>query len=164
MKLGQPIKRLLEKRPERSYRVGDMSPIIRPTDDKAFAESIILKNMSAYYNQLNMRWDTALFAKQWDELDSYELIIDASRVGLLCINYDENAYYIRELQIDHKWQRQGLGTKAIRYTEEMAKQADIRLLRLRVFCINPAITLYQRMGFRICKTEHNTYSMERCIR
>tara|TARA_R110000850_G_scaffold240593_1_gene365117 strand:- start:184 stop:618 length:435 start_codon:yes stop_codon:yes gene_type:complete len=141
----------------------DMSPIIRPTDDKAFAENIIIQNMSAYYNQLDMRWDTALFAKQWDELDSYELVINASRVGLLCINHDEVAYYIRELQIDQKWQRQGVGTAAIRYTEEIAKQAGIHLLRLRVFCINPASALYERMGFHVRKTEGGTHYMERRI-
>ncbi|EHJ92616.1 hypothetical protein KUC_2573 [Vreelandella boliviensis LC1] len=140
-----------------------MTPIIQPTNDKAFAENIILQNMSAYYKQLDMRWDTALFAKQWGELDSYELVINASRVGLLCLNHDESAYYIRELQIDQKWQRNGFGTAAIRYTEEIAQQAGIHLLRLRVFCINPAIALYERMGFRICKTEDNTHYMERCI-
>lgn len=140
-----------------------MTPIIRPTNDKAFAEKLILQNMSAYYEQLDMRWDTALFDKQWDELASYELVINTSPVGLLCVNHDEAAYYIRELQIDHKWRRQGLGTAAIRYTEEIAQQAGIRLLRLRVFCINPAIALYERMGFRICKTEDNTHYMQRRI-
>ena len=140
-----------------------MTPIIRRTNDKAFAENIIIQNMSVYYNQLDMCWDTQLFAKQWDALDSYELVINAARVGLLCINHDATAYYIRELQIDQQWQRQGLGTTAIRYTEEMAKQAGIRLLRLRVFYINPAITLYERLGFRICKTEDNTHYMERRI-
>ncbi|MEX2365743.1 MAG: GNAT family N-acetyltransferase [Pseudohongiellaceae bacterium] len=136
---------------------------IRPTNDKAFAENIIIQNMSAYYKQLDMRWDTALFDKQWGELDSYELVINASRVGLLCINHDENAYYIRELQIDPRWQRQGLGTAAIRYAKDIALQSSIPLLRLRVFCINPAIALYGRMGFRICKTEGDTHYMERRI-
>lgn len=140
-----------------------MKLIIRPTNDKAFAENIILQNMSAYYEQLGMRWDTDLFDRQWGELDSYALVLNASRVGLLCINYDEIAYYIRELQIDHKWRRQGLGTAAIRYTEEIAQQAGIHLLRLRVFCINPAIALYERMGFRILKTEEGMHSMERRI-
>ncbi|CEP35127.1 MULTISPECIES: GNAT family N-acetyltransferase [unclassified Halomonas] len=140
-----------------------MTPIIRPTNDKAFAENIIIQNMSAYYKQLDMRWDTALFDKQWDELDSYELVINASQVGLLCINHDEIAYYIRELQIDQKWRRQGLGTAAIRYTEKIAQQAGIRLLRLRVFCINPAVALYERMGFRVRKTEGGTHYMEKRI-
>ncbi|OAZ91487.1 GNAT family N-acetyltransferase [Halomonas sp. G11] len=140
-----------------------MTPIIRPTNDKAFAEGIIRQNMSAYYKQLDMHWDTALFDKQWDEFESYELVINASRAGLLCINHDENAYYIRELQIDQKWQCQGVGTAAIRYTEEIAKQAGIHLLRLRVFCINPASALYERMGFRVRKTEGGTHYMERSI-
>ncbi|MGE6608746.1 GNAT family N-acetyltransferase [Halomonas sp. NPDC076908] len=138
-----------------------MTPIIRPTNDKAFAENIIIQNMSAYYKQLDMCWDTTLFDKQWGQLDSYKLVINASRVGLLCINHDENAYYIRELQIDPQWQRQGIGTAAIRYTVETAQRKGIHLLRLRVFCINPAIALYERMGFRICKTEAGINYMER---
>lgn len=140
-----------------------MEAIIRRTDDKEFAERIIRQNMSAYYKQLDMHWDTDLFDKQWGDLDSYELVINASRVGLLCINHDANAYYIRELQIAPEWQRQGLGTTAIRYTMEIAQQAGIRLIRLRVFSINPATALYERMGFRICKTEDNTHYMERYI-
>tara|TARA_R110000824_G_scaffold50961_1_gene142088 strand:- start:89842 stop:90267 length:426 start_codon:yes stop_codon:yes gene_type:complete len=140
-----------------------MTPIIQPTNDKAFAEELIRQNMSGYYIQLNMRWDTDLFDRQWDELDSYALVINASRVGLLCINHDEDAYYIRELQIAPPWQRQGLGTAAIRFTAETAQQAGIRLLRLRVFCINPAIALYERMGFRILKTAGRMHAMERRI-
>ncbi|WP_339882903.1 GNAT family N-acetyltransferase [Vreelandella maris] len=140
-----------------------MTPIIQPTDDKVFAEELIRQNMSGYYTQLNMRWDTDLFDRQWDELDSYVLVINASRVGLLCINHDEDAYYIRELQISPEWRCQGLGTAAIRFTADTAQQAGIRLLRLRVFCINPAIALYERMGFRILKTAAGMHAMERRI-
>lgn len=136
---------------------------IRSTNDKAFAEQLIRKNMAAYYKQLDMRWDTALFNKQWGELDSYELFINASRVGLLCMNHDENAYYIRELQVGAQWQRYGLGTAAIRFTTETSQQAGIHLLRLRVFCINPAIALYERMGFHIVKTVEGLHYMQRRI-
>jgi GNAT superfamily N-acetyltransferase len=96
-------------------------------------------------------------------LDSYVLAINASRVGLLCINHDQDAYYIRELQIAPLWQRQGLGTAAIHFTADTAQQAGIPLLRLRVFCINPAIALYERMGFRVSKTIAGMHAMERRI-
>ncbi|MGM0856326.1 MAG: GNAT family N-acetyltransferase [Pseudomonadota bacterium] len=140
-----------------------MTPVIRSTNDKTFAEKLIRQNMSAYYKQLDMYWDPILFDKDWSELDSYELVINACQVGLLCINHDENAYYIRELQIDPQWQRQGLGEAAIRFVMEIARRAGIPLLRLRVFSINPAVALYERMGFRICKTQGHTHCMERRI-
>ncbi|RUR37923.1 GNAT family N-acetyltransferase [Vreelandella populi] len=140
-----------------------MTPIIRLTHDKAYAENLIRHNMSGYYEQLGMHWDPDLFDKNWSELDGYELVINASRVGLLCLNHDENACYIRELQIDPLWQRQGLGAAAIHYAQETARQLDIRLLRLRVFCINPALAFYERMGFRIRKTLDDTHYMERSI-
>ncbi|MGM0826364.1 MAG: GNAT family N-acetyltransferase [Pseudomonadota bacterium] len=140
-----------------------MTPVIRSTNDKTFAEKLIRQNMSAYYKQLDMYWDPVLFDKDWSELDSYELVINACQVGLLCINHDENAYYIRELQIDPQWQRQGLGEAAIRFVMEIARRAGIPLLRLRVFSINPAVALYERMGFRICKTQGHTHYMERRI-
>jgi ribosomal protein S18 acetylase RimI-like enzyme len=119
--------------------------------------------MSGYYDQLDMRWDTDLFDRQWGELDSYALIINACPVGLLCINHNEHAYYIRELQIEPHWQRQGLGEAAIRHVVDIARRAGIPLLRLRVFGINPAVALYERVGFRICKTEGHTHYMERRV-
>ncbi|MDR5886404.1 MULTISPECIES: GNAT family N-acetyltransferase [Halomonadaceae] len=140
-----------------------MEAIIRRTDDKAFAENIIRQNMSAYYKHLDMHWDPDLFDKNWDEFDSYALVVNACPVGLLCLNREAGAYYIRELQIDQKWQRQGLGTAAIRYAMAIAQQANVDLLRLRVFSINPATALYERMGFRILKTEGGTHYMERSI-
>ena len=140
-----------------------MTPLIQPTNDKNFAEQLIRQNMSGYYKQLDMCWDSALFDSEWRALESYQLVINTCPVGLLCINQDMQAYYIRELQIASKWQRQGFGAAAIRYTMGRARQADIDTLRLRVFCINPAVALYERMGFYIRKTKDNTHYMERRI-
>lgn len=140
-----------------------MTPLIVPTNDKEFAEQLICQNMSGYYEHLGMHWDSALFASDWRALESYQLVISTCPVGLLCINQDTQAFYIRELQIGPKWQRQGLGAAAIRYTMDRARQSDIDTLRLRVFCINPAVALYERMGFHIRKTEDNTHYMERRI-
>ncbi|TVP43088.1 MAG: GNAT family N-acetyltransferase [Halomonas sp.] len=140
-----------------------MKLIIRPATDKAFAETLTRQNMSAYYAQLDMRWDEALFEKGWRELDNYELVVDGSTVGILRLSRDENAYYIRELQIQQQWQCYGLGSQAIRFAIESTQQANIKLLRLRVFCTNPARALYERMGFRIRKTEGGMHYMERSV-
>ncbi|WP_417419988.1 GNAT family N-acetyltransferase [Halomonas sp.] len=140
-----------------------MTPFILPTSDKDFAEQLIRQNMSGYYDQLDMHWDSALFDSEWRTLESYQLVINAHPVGLLCINQDTEACYIRELQIAPQWRRQGLGTAAIHYTVDRARKLGIDTLRLRVFCINPAVALYERMGFHIRKTEDNTHYMQRRI-
>ncbi len=140
-----------------------MTPVIRPTNDKAFAETLIRHNMAAYHQQLGWHWDTALFDQQWRELESYELVVNATPVGVLCLQQEHSAYHIRELQIAPSWQRQGLGTAALHFAEAHARQAGIHWLRLRVFSINPAMALYERMGFRVLTTEGGVQAMERRI-
>lgn len=140
-----------------------MTPVIQPTNDKAFAETLIRHNMAAYHQQLGWHWDTALFDQQWRELESYELVVNATPVGVLCLQQEDSAYHIRELQIAPSWQRQGLGTAALHFAEARARQAGIPRLRLRVFSINPAMALYERMGFRVLTTEGGVQAMERRI-
>ncbi len=101
-----------------------MTPVFRATNDRTFAETLIRRNMTAYYERLGWHWDTQLFAKQWGEMDSIELCVNTSRVGLLCLYRDDTAYDIRELQIDPPWQRRGLGTAAIHYVEDLARLLD----------------------------------------
>nr|WP_289072539.1 GNAT family N-acetyltransferase [uncultured Halomonas sp.] len=141
-----------------------MTPVFRATNDRTFAETLIRRNMTAYYERLGWHWDSQLFAKQWGEMDSIELCVNTSRVGLLCLYCDDTAYDIRELQIDPPWQRRGLGTAAIHYVEDLARQADVTSLRLRVFRINPARHLYQRLGFRVCQTDSDVITMQRTLR
>jgi len=140
-----------------------MTPVIRPTNDKTFAETLIRHNMAAYHQQLGWHWDSALFDQQWRELESFKLVINATPVGVLCLHQEDDAYHIRELQIAPPWQRQGLGTAALHFAEAHARQAGIHRLRLRVFRINPAMALYERMGFRVLNTEEAVHAMERRI-
>ncbi|MFC6672307.1 GNAT family N-acetyltransferase [Marinobacterium aestuariivivens] len=138
-----------------------MKLVFRPAEDKGFVEQLTRRNMAAYYARLGIDWDCSLFDKNWNEFESYELAVNGCAVGVLRLSHDDRAYYIRDLQLEQAWQRQGLGSQAIGYAAEVARRSGIRLLRLRVFSMNPATALYERLGFRICKTEGGTHSMER---
>ncbi|WP_280564348.1 GNAT family N-acetyltransferase [Chromohalobacter sp. 48-RD10] len=138
-----------------------MKPIFRQANDKYFVEQLTRRNMETYYKKLGIRWDKKAFDKNWCEFESYEIVINDCQVGVLRLSHDNAAYYIRDLQIKPSWQRQGVGVKAIDHTFELAQQAGFQLLRLRVFCENPAVNLYKRRGFRIYKTEGGTHYMER---
>jgi ribosomal protein S18 acetylase RimI-like enzyme len=139
----------------------EMKLVIRPSNEKGFVEELTRRNMDAYYKQLGISWDRTLFDKNWNEFENYEIAVNGCSVGVLRLSHDDTAYYIRDLQIEQAWQRQGLGSHAINYAVEAAQRSEIRLLRLCVFCANPATALYERMGSRICKTEGGTHYMER---
>lgn len=135
----------------------------RKATDKYFTEKLIRENMEPYYKELRIDWDQGLFEKNWDAFENYTLLVDFKPVGVLRLSHDHLAYYIRDLQVDHRWQSKGIGTKAIEYAVEIARNRRFELLRLRVFRKNPAVLLYERMGFRIRKTEDKTHYMERKV-
>lgn len=138
-----------------------MKLVFRAAKDKSFVEQLTRRNMAAYYARLGISWDCTLFDKNWNEFENYEIAVNGCSVGVLRLSHDGTAYYIRDLQLEQAWQGQGLGSQAINYAVEVARRSGIRLLRLRVFCENPATALYERMGFRICKIEGGTHYMER---
>ncbi|SEO65715.1 GNAT family N-acetyltransferase [Aquisalimonas asiatica] len=129
--------------------------------NKDFVEQLTWRNMEPYYKELGISWDQAVFDKNWNDFENYEIVINDSVVGVLRLSHDKSAYYIRDLQVDPDWQHQGLGSQALRYTANLAQKSGFKLLRLRVFSENPAVGLYKRMGFRISKTESGTHYMER---
>ncbi|WNL39935.1 GNAT family N-acetyltransferase [Halomonas sp. PAMB 3264] len=138
-----------------------MTPYFRRTSDKAFAADLIRRNMAGYFDALGMHWDDALFARQWREMESYQLLVEGSPVGLLCLDPASNACTIRELQIASAWRSQGLGTAAIGFAETRARRAGSATLRLRVFTLNPAVALYRRLGFGVVTTEAGAHTMEK---
>ncbi|WP_192034603.1 GNAT family N-acetyltransferase [Halomonas sp. YLGW01] len=137
-----------------------MKPELRQAKDKEFVESLTRQNMEPYYQQIGIHWDQALFDKNWEELESYEIILDDDAVGVLRLSHDNTAYYIRDLQVQPGWQNRGVGSQAVSFANGIAREAGVRLLRLCVFSMNPAVALYERLGFRICKTEGAVHYME----
>ncbi|MFC4257633.1 GNAT family N-acetyltransferase [Marinobacter lacisalsi] len=138
-----------------------MKAQFRRTKDKDFTGQLIRKNMESYYRELGIDWDQGLFDKNWDVFENYELLVNFAPVGILRLSHDHLAYYIRDLQVDPRWQCKGFGTQAIEYAADIARNSGFGLLRLRVFRRNPAVSLYERMGFRIRKTKDEMHYMER---
>ncbi|MDX1456776.1 MAG: GNAT family N-acetyltransferase [Marinobacter sp.] len=138
-----------------------MKAEFRQARDKDFVRQLTRKNMGPYYRTFGIGWSQELFDTNWDTFENYEMLVNSGPVGVLRLSHDDLAYYIRDLQVAHRWQRKGLGTTAIEYATEIARNAGFELLRLRVFCINPAVSLYERMGFHIQKTEGGMHYMER---
>lgn len=137
-----------------------MTPEFRQAKNKEFVERLTRQNMEPYYQKIGIHWDQALFDKNWEEFESYEITLGDSALGVLRLSHDNTAYYIRDLQIRPGWQGRGVGSQAIIFARGIARKAGVGLLRLCVFSMNPAVALYERLGFRVCKTEDAVHYME----
>lgn len=137
-----------------------MTPEFRQAKNKEFVERLTRQNMEPYYQKIGIHWDQELFDQNWEKFESYEIIVGHSVAGVLRLSHNDRAYYIRDLQIRSGWQGRGLGSQAISFANDIAQKAGVGLLRLCVFSMNPAVALYERLGFRVCKTEGAVHYME----
>jgi GNAT superfamily N-acetyltransferase len=82
---------------------------------------------------------------------------------LLCFDYSleygGKGAWIDELFVDKAHRGHGIGTDALRFAEEAARQAGACVLHLEVNRGNPAIDLYRRYGFQ----EHDRYLMSKAL-
>lgn len=70
-----------------------------------------------------------------------------------------NNLYLGKIQIKNKFQNKGIGTKLIEKIIQQNK-SKYRNISLQILKVNPAIKLYQRLGFIILMATKNHYKMQ----
>ena len=127
-----------------------MTPSIRPAldSDVAFCESLSRSNMALYHAAHGVEWNTERFIAGWPHFENFMLEVDGAIVGLVRLLVVDDALEIRDLQLLAAHRGCGTGTWAIGWAKAEAARRGLDTLRLRVFRENPALRLYQRLGFR----------------
>lgn len=126
---------------------------------------ICRENMKEYCEKFFGGWSDSKNEKNFNEFLklgglAYAIKEQNFVIGYFCIivKSKENIkmLFINDLQIDSKYQRRKIGTKALEYIENLARAyPDINGLELKVFNENPAKTLYLRFGFEEIQEEFN---------
>lgn len=95
-----------------------------------------------------------------DRLECAQIILlSGEPVGLLKVARDGAEWHLVQIQLAPGQQRTGLGGWLVQTVIDDAKRAGASV-RLRVLRANPALRLYERLGFRIVKEEPHAYQME----
>jgi ribosomal protein S18 acetylase RimI-like enzyme len=76
------------------------------------------------------------------------LTVHDRTVGMIKIARTAESWTIEQLQIEPEFQGRGIGAAVVRHTQQEAKSAGVRLL-LGVLKVNPALRLYERLGFEV---------------
>ncbi|KJH85734.1 GNAT family acetyltransferase [Pseudomonas fluorescens] len=135
----------------------------RPAEarDIEFARQLTCSNMLPYYLRHDLLWQDEAFDLAWVIRQNWIICRHEQTLGFVSLSRDARALYIRELQIDKAFRRQGAGTWAIGQVWAMVAVEHRPALRLTVFKDNPARELYERMGLRVVGEDECFFRMQR---
>jgi len=103
---------------------------------------------------------TASFERQWDQTQIRILMVDGCDAGWMQSVSREGEIFLAQILVDAPFQGRGIGTEAMNRLIAEAASAG-RAVCLDVVKINPALRLYERLGFRIVGEEQHKFNMKR---
>lgn len=93
----------------------------------------------------------------WDEASVIE--VEGRAVGLWKLWRRPDAWWILQVQLMPEQQNRGVGAALIRRLQAEAREARMPL-KLKVLKTNPALRLYERLGFVVVGEDEHGYEME----
>ena len=137
-----------------------------PADDTYYKFLFQLKKaaMGPYVEKI-WGWDEqhqrVVFAKDWRAEPRWSIITyDKIPVGCILVWEIDNHIHFRHFYLLLEYQNKGIGSHVLGNELKKADEAG-RVTKLGVLKINPAIKLYQRLGFKVIDTNEFQYLMER---
>ena len=94
-----------------------------------------------------------------DEDDLFYVAIHKSKiVGFLHITEKEKYFILKGIGVDERYRNFGNGTSLMEKVDELSKLTEKKIV-LKVKCMNPAISLYERFGFTMAKPFGPVYTL-----
>jgi ribosomal protein S18 acetylase RimI-like enzyme len=116
-----------------------------------YCRALAKANMEPYLAKRGQRWTTSSWDDKAPSREFFELYVDRKRVGFVSLwrDNDVDGVHIGDIQLEADARNRGVGAQAIARVFAIARSRGLREVTLNVFRDNPAIRLYERMGFLI---------------
>lgn len=132
--------------------------------DFDFAEALTRANMEVYYKRHGLIWHSHLFFASWNESENFIIETRQGAIGVLRLTEENRALHVRDIQIAAAHRGCGAGTFVLRAVRGWARQRGLTALTLRVFFDNPAVLLYERLGYRLVSSAGEEIAAIRCMK
>ena len=137
---------------------------LRParTQDFDYCERLYFTEMKRIIQELNldMAAQFASFQQQWELAEVRLITCDGADIGWLQSTTRGDTLFLAQLFVEGSFQRRGVGTEVM--SRLIGEASRLRqAVTLGVAKINPALRLYQRLGFRITHEDDRKFYMRR---
>jgi ribosomal protein S18 acetylase RimI-like enzyme len=135
---------------------------LRPArlEDFDYCAHLYFEGMDNVIKELNLNMDAQVagFRQRWDVGQVRIITLDGTDVGWLQSFAKHDALFLSQLFVDSVLRRQGIGTEVVKGLIEEAARAG-QALTLGVVKTNPALRLYERLGFRTTNEDERKFYM-----
>lgn len=132
------------------------------TQDFEYCKRLCFAGMERIIDELNLDRNAqeTSFEEQWELTQVRVLMVDGSDVGWIQSIKRKDELFLAQLFVDGPFQGRGIGTRAM---HQLLAEAgtDGNAVCLGVAKINPALRLYERLGFRITGEDERKFYMRR---
>ena len=140
-----------------------MPVVLRPSlnQDFDYCKRLYFGEMECIIEQLHL--DRAAheigFQQQWDPTQVRIITLEGVDLGWLQTIPKEDDLFVAQMFVDRPFQRRGIGTEVMKQLIAEAAHAH-QAVRLNVVKINPALRLYERLGFRVTHEDDRKFYMK----
>ena len=110
--------------------------------------------------KLDMAAHAVGFRQRWDVTQVRIITLDGVDIGWLQSFVEDDALFLGQLFVEKRLRRQGIGTELVKGLIEEAASAG-RPVTLGVVNTNPALRLYEWLGFRTTHEDERKFYMRR---
>ncbi len=118
-------------------------------DDYDWCYQISKQNMELYTQKHWNEWNPNFFTKNFKVQRSTIVEIEGKRVGFYEIECKKGLGLVHSIQIQDGFKGKGIGTKLMQIIEGNFKENKVNKSKLKVFIDNPALNLYERLGYKV---------------
>ncbi len=135
---------------------------LRPArpEDFGYCAHLYFEGMESIIKELNLNIDAQVadFRRRWDVTQVRIITLDGTDIGWLQSFVKDDALFLGQLFVDDALRRQGIGTEVVKGLIKEAARVG-QALTLGVVKTNPALRLYERLGFRTTHEDERKFYM-----
>jgi GNAT superfamily N-acetyltransferase len=141
-----------------------MQIVLRPavSQDFEYCKRLYFTGMKKIIEELglDMAAQAASFLQNWDLAEVRIIAVGNSEVGWLQSSVRDDGLFVAQLFVDDPFQGQGIGTEVMNRLIGEASRLN-QAVRLAVVKTNPALRLYERLGFHITHEDDRKFYLKR---